>query len=82
MQYIRKNWFDIGTMMWAIALVAVATLWVASPAFARGGGGGGPDCWLWCEEVCQDDGCEEASIPGDPCWGKCNGDPIIYTCET
>ena len=65
MQYIRRNWFDIGTIVWAIGLLVVGILWVATPAFA-GGGGGGPDCGLVCNVACDsNDGCESyISGPG------------------
>ena len=70
MQYIRRNWFDIGTIVWAIGLLVVGILWVATPAFAGpggpGGGGGSPDCGLVCNVACDsNDGCESyTSGPG------------------
>lgn len=63
LRYIRRNWFDIGTMVWAIGLLVVGILWVATPAFAAGGGDD-PDCGLVCSVACDsNDGCE-SYIPG------------------
>ena len=45
----KRNWFNIVTTAWAIALVLVATTWFVAPAFA---GGGGPDCGGVCADWC------------------------------
>ena len=61
-QYIRRNWFDIGTMAWAISLLIVGILWVATPAFAAEEEDG--DCGVVCSVACdENDGCE-SYIPG------------------
>lgn len=61
-QYIRRNWFDIGTMAWAISLLIVGILWVATPAFAGEEEDG--DCGVVCAVACdENDGCE-SYIPG------------------
>lgn len=57
MRYIRRNWFDIGTMVWAISLLIVGILWVATPAFAKEVGD--VDCGMVCSVACDSsDGCE------------------------
>ncbi len=62
MQYIRRNWFDIGTMVWAISLLVVSILWVATPAFADRDHN--VDCGMVCSVACDEaDGCE-SYIPG------------------
>ena len=64
MQYIRRRWFDIGTMVWAISLLVVAILWVATPAFAHEWGDDDVDCGMVCSVACdENDGCE-SYIPG------------------
>ncbi len=68
----KRNWFDIVTALWAIALVAVALTWVASPAFARGGRGG--DCMGICadEGYCEEEGgCKTGKYEGGQCGGEC-----------
>ena len=50
MQYIRRNWFDVGTMVWAISLLIVGILWVATPAFATADVG--VDCGMVCSVGC------------------------------
>ena len=78
MQYIRNNWFDVGTAAWAIALVVVGTLWITAPAFADGEG---VDCWDWCSAECEGEGgCATVAPPGRPCWGTCESGLTVY-CE-
>ena len=64
MQYIRRKWFDIGTMVWAISLLVVAILWVATPAIAQEWEDDDVDCGMVCSVACdENDGCE-SYIPG------------------
>lgn len=68
----KRNWFDIATTLWAIALVVVALTWVASPAFA--GRGGGTDCMGLCanEGFCSEEGgCKTGAHEGGQCGGEC-----------
>ncbi len=62
MQYIRRNWFDVGTMVWAISLLIVGILWVATPAVAAEEEG--VDCGMVCNVACDDDDGCESYIPG------------------
>ena len=79
MQYIRNNWFDVGTAAWAIALVVMGALWITAPAFAQEGG---EDCWEACSLACEDEGgCAVAAPPGEPCWGKCEDTGRTVVCN-
>ena len=80
MQYIRNNWFDVGTAAWAIALVVMGTLWMtAAPAFAQRGE---EDCWDVCEATCGGlGGCETIGAGGGPCWGTCGNGESWGNCE-
>ena len=60
----RRRYFEIATLVWAIALVLLATVHLtASPAYAdrssRGGGDGWVDCGDSCAVFCSifDEGC-------------------------
>ena len=77
----KRSWFDIATTVWAIALVVTALMWVATPAFA--GGGGGVDCYgacVWLEKCAGDaGGCFTAHASQGDCWGEC-GDGSFWEC--
>jgi len=49
----RRRYFEIATLVWAIALVVLATVHLtASPAYADRGRGGGGDGWVDCGDSC------------------------------
>ena len=62
----KRNWFNIVTTAWAIALVLVATTWFVAPAFADGGG---PDCMGVCADWCggQSSYCTSSSYSSGAC---------------
>lgn len=80
----KMKWFDILTTAWAIALLLVALTWVASPAFARPGSGGGEyGCWSGCNRFCEDSGgCDYVNTgEGGMCRGYCeDGTPYKEGC--
>ncbi len=69
----KRNWFDILTTAWAIALVLVAATWFVAPAFA--GGGGEVDCTSVCADFCSENGvdCDYGSYGGGVCDVHCDG---------
>ncbi len=71
----KRNWFNIATTAWAIALVLVATTWFAAPAFAGRGGGGDADCTGICADYCGMNGvdCDYSSYGGGVCDVHCDG---------
>ena len=81
LQYIRRNWFDVGTTVWAISLLVAATLWMAGPAFAYAGG---TDCFGACQAYCEDMGGCDTYIPGGPnCPVECmDGTSETLPCTT
>ena len=66
----KKTWFDIGTAIWAIALLVTALIYVgSSPAFA---GGEDLDCYLACEVECEEDGgCDDYWEGRSGCYVGC-----------
>jgi hypothetical protein len=50
----RKKFFEIATVVWAIALVVLATVHLTgTPAYAESrAGGGGRDGWVDCGDSC------------------------------
>jgi hypothetical protein len=78
-----KKWFDIGTTIWAIALLVAAIIYLtATPAFADRGGGGW-DCMLVCSVACDgNDGCRRFYEGGWGCGVECrDGETYTVICE-
>ena len=67
----NRSWLDIGTAVWAIALVLVATTWMATPAFA-GFDEGALDCGQCCAAACAGEGgCASSGGDEGGCSGSC-----------
>ena len=76
-----RKWFDIGTTVWAIALLVAAIIYLtATPAFADDGW----DCMLVCSTACnENDGCARAYEASWGCGVECrDGATFTVPCDT
>lgn len=76
-----RKWFDIGTTVWAIALLVVAIIYLTTtPAFARSRGW---DCDTVCSVACsENDGCARYYEAGWGCGVECrDGETYTVICE-
>jgi len=75
-----RKWFNIGTTVWAIALLVAAIIYLtATPAFADDGW----DCMLVCSTACnENDGCARYYEGGWGCGVECrDGETYTVICE-